>query len=170
MCTHAHADTRARACAIAPHTHTHTHTHTHAHTHTHTCARSLSCAARGKLSFWLKGLGPPLRKGAQGCDSQPRNPDRPHVMPIFTKGVATKDRGMSPTGPCKQGFCKQGFGNMLLWLGWLACCAQPWLGLAWACLACLASNNNNNNNDCIMGRTVPSSDLLQPVLRYHPSF
>ena len=30
----------------------------------------------------------------------------------------------------------------LLWLGWLACCAQPWLGLAWACLACLASNNN----------------------------
>ena len=23
-------------------------------------------------------------------------------------------------------------------LGWLACCAQPWLGLAWACLACLA--------------------------------
>ena len=30
----------------------------------------------------------------------------------------------------------------LLWLGWLACCAQPWLGLAWACLACLASNNS----------------------------
>ena len=28
-------------------------------------------------------------------------------------------------------------------LGWLACCAQPWLGLAWACLACLASNNNS---------------------------
>ena len=26
----------------------------------------------------------------------------------------------------------------LLWLGWLACCAQPWLGLAWACLACLS--------------------------------
>ena len=24
------------------------------------------------------------------------------------------------------------------WLGWLACCALPWLGLAWACLACLA--------------------------------
>ena len=30
----------------------------------------------------------------------------------------------------------------LPWLGWLACCALPWLGLAWACLACLASNNN----------------------------
>ena len=36
------------------------------------------------------------------------------------------------------------------WLGWLACCALPWLGLAWACLACPAylaldrcSNNNN---------------------------
>ena len=39
----------------------------------------------------------------------------------------------------------------LLWLGWLACCAQPWLGLAWACLACpaclaLAWCSNNNNN------------------------
>ena len=30
----------------------------------------------------------------------------------------------------------------LLWLGWLPSCAQPWLGLAWARLACLASNNN----------------------------
>ena len=30
----------------------------------------------------------------------------------------------------------------LLWLGWLACCAQPWLGLAWACFACLASSNS----------------------------
>ena len=30
----------------------------------------------------------------------------------------------------------------LLWLGWLACCAQPWLGLAWACLARLANNNS----------------------------
>ena len=40
---------------------------------------------------------------------------------------------------------------------WLACCAQPWLGLAWACLACLAclarlaclaldcSSNNNRH-------------------------
>ena len=25
--------------------------------------------------------------------------------------------------------------SKLLWLGWLACCAQPWLGLARACLA-----------------------------------
>ena len=33
--------------------------------------------------------------------------------------------------------------RILLWLGWLACCALPWLGLAWACLACLASNNNS---------------------------
>ena len=24
----------------------------------------------------------------------------------------------------------------LLWLGWLACCALPWLGLAWACPSC----------------------------------
>ena len=35
---------------------------------------------------------------------------------------------------------------MLLWLGWLACCAQPWLGLAWACLACLALAWSSNNN------------------------
>ena len=34
----------------------------------------------------------------------------------------------------------------LLWLGWLACCAQPWLGLAWACLACLALAWSSNNN------------------------
>ena len=32
----------------------------------------------------------------------------------------------------------------LPWLGWLACCALPWLGLAWACLARLASNNNSD--------------------------
>ena len=31
-------------------------------------------------------------------------------------------------------------------LGWLACCAQPWLGLAWACLACLALDCSSNNN------------------------
>ena len=36
--------------------------------------------------------------------------------------------------------------NRLLWLGWLACCAQPWLGLAWDCLVCLPSSNNNNNS------------------------
>ena len=33
----------------------------------------------------------------------------------------------------------------LLWLGWLASCAQPWLGLAWACLACLALAWSSNN-------------------------
>ena len=33
-------------------------------------------------------------------------------------------------------------GPSLPWLGWLACCALPWLGLAWACLACLTCNNN----------------------------
>ena len=33
------------------------------------------------------------------------------------------------------------------WLGWLACCALPWLGLAWACLAgptCLALDRCGN--------------------------
>ena len=34
----------------------------------------------------------------------------------------------------------------LPWLGWLACCALPWLGLAWACLACLALAWSSNNN------------------------
>ena len=37
-------------------------------------------------------------------------------------------------------------GIRLIWLGWLACCAQPWLGLAWACLACLALAWSSNNN------------------------
>ena len=44
--------------------------------------------------------------------------------------------------PRHGGFALQTPQSRLLWLGWLACCAQPWLGLAWACLACLASNNN----------------------------
>ena len=39
----------------------------------------------------------------------------------------------------------------LLWLGRLACCAQPWLGLARACLACLASNNNNGGGAAAAG-------------------
>ena len=30
--------------------------------------------------------------------------------------------------------------------GWLACCALPWLGLAWACLACLALAWSSKNN------------------------
>ena len=34
----------------------------------------------------------------------------------------------------------------LPWLGWLACCALPWLGLAWACLAYLAVAWSSNNN------------------------
>ena len=44
----------------------------------------------------------------------------------------------APLGPC-----------ISLWLGRLACCAQPWLGLAWACLAylaCLALAWSSNNN------------------------
>ena len=44
----------------------------------------------------------------------------------------------------------------LPWLGWLACGALPWLGLAWACLACLAlawsSNNNNSGGAAAAGR------------------
>ena len=40
----------------------------------------------------------------------------------------------------------------LPWLGWLACCALPWLGLAWACLACLASNNNSGGGAAAAGR------------------
>ena len=43
----------------------------------------------------------------------------------------------------------------LPWLGWLACCALPWLGLAWACLACLAlawSSNNNSGGAAAAGR------------------
>ena len=32
------------------------------------------------------------------------------------------------------------------WLGWLACCALAWLGLAWACLACLTLAWSSNNN------------------------
>ena len=31
----------------------------------------------------------------------------------------------------------QGCQGCLPWLGWLACCAWPWLGLAWACFVCL---------------------------------
>ena len=33
-----------------------------------------------------------------------------------------------------------------------ACCAQPWLRLAWACLACLASNNSNSSGFATAGR------------------
>jgi len=29
---------------------------------------------------------------------------------------------------------------------WGACCAQPWRGLAWVCLACLALAWSSNNN------------------------
>ena len=39
-----------------------------------------------------------------------------------------------------------GIHDCLPWLGWLACCALPWLGLAWACLACLALPWSSNNN------------------------
>ena len=42
---------------------------------------------------------------------------------------------MGPLGPLE-----------LLGLGWLACCAQPWLGLAWGGLACLALAWSSNNN------------------------
>ena len=38
------------------------------------------------------------------------------------------------------------------WLGWLACCAQPWLGLAWACLALAWSSNNNSGREAAAGR------------------
>ena len=54
---------------------------------------------------------------------------------------------------------RQGSQGCLPWLGWLACCALPWLGLAWACLACLAlawsSNNNSSGAAAAGGRRRP---------------
>ena len=64
-----------------------------------------------------------------------------------------------PFGPYSSRFSLESgrLPSRLPWLGWLACCAQPWLGLAWACLACLAclarlaclaldcSSNNNRH-------------------------
>ena len=58
---------------------------------------------------------------------------------------------MGPLGPSK-----------LLWLGWLACCAQPWLGLAWACLARLASNNNSGGAAAAGRRRWPVVDVAGP--------
>ena len=50
--------------------------------------------------------------------------------------------------------------KILLCLGWLACCALPWLELAWACLACLAlawsSNNNSRGEAAAVDRPRPS--------------
>ena len=45
--------------------------------------------------------------------------------------------------------------KILLWLGWLACCALPWPRLAWAWHACLAlarSSNNNSGGAAAAGR------------------
>ena len=61
--------------------------------------------------------------------------------------------------------------KQLLWLGWLACCAQPWLGLAWACLACLAlawSSNKNRPPKAKAGVYKPNSG--EPELTTGPFF
>ena len=62
----------------------------------------------------------------------------------------------------------QGPGPSLTWLGWLACCALPWLGLAWSCLACLASNNNNNNNNLYHGWFVSFCEGFHTAVRTYP--
>ena len=48
----------------------------------------------------------------------------------------------------------------LPWLGWLACCALPWLGLAWVCLACLALAWSSNNNRPPSAAAAPQLMLL----------
>ena len=66
-------------------------------------------------------------------------PDRVHRA-IFAH---ERNRGENKGTPRSPSGCKSPLGapwgpSKLLWLGWLACRAQPWLGLVWACLACLA--------------------------------
>ena len=76
-------------------------------------------------------------------ENRARNIRGPLGAPLGPLGPPWGPRGPlgplgAPWGPSK-----------LLWLGWLACCAQPWLGLAWACLArpaCLALAWSSNNN------------------------
>ena len=78
---------------------------------------------RGK---WVPG--PPR---ARGNNSRPflgqKKNQKKSKIPAFRPGSQAGQPGSQASLP---------------WLGWLACCALPWLGLAWACLACLASNNN----------------------------
>ena len=88
--------------------------------------------------FIIATLGPHGARGVYYCNQEgPGCNNKPPLYPLEGQGCNNKPP--------------------LLWLGWLACCAQPWLGLAWACLACLAclarlaclaldcSSNNNRH-------------------------
>ena len=81
-------------------------------------------------------IGPTKENRARNIRG-PLGPPWAHLGPLGAPWGPLGPLGTTwgPLGPSK-----------LLWLGWLACCAQPWLGLAWACLACLALAWSSNNN------------------------